>query len=341
VSKRERLQVLLSGAIVLASPLFACCRGVQSALDPAGPQASRITSMWWLMFWVCSAVFALVMIYLLAALYRSARGVDNSVIRPSAEAGKKAAVTGAVVLTVIILFVFLIADLLVGRGLSSLSSQSPVTIQVTGHQWWWEFKYADPVPSNIVTTANEIHIPVGQPVELITTSRDVIHSFWVPNLHGKKDLIPGQVTTTWLQADRPGVFRGQCAEFCGHQHAHMSLIVVAEEPADFYAWLESGRKPAAQPASPAEQRGQQVFLSSTCAMCHTIQGTRANGKVAPDLTHLAGRRQIAAGTLANTRDNLASWVVDSQKIKPGNKMPPHNLDSEDLQALLSYLESLK
>jgi cytochrome c oxidase subunit 2 len=176
---------------------------------------------------------------------------------------------------------------------------------------------------------------------LITTSNDVIHSFWAPNLHGKRDLIPGHLTTTWLQADRPGLFRGQCAEFCGHQHAHMSFVVIAEQPDEFYAWLDAQRMPAPQPAGPDEQHGQQVFLSSTCIMCHTVQGTRANGRVAPDLTHVASRRLIAAGALANTRDNLADWIVDSQRIKPGNKMPPHNLSPGDLQALLSYLESLK
>jgi cytochrome c oxidase subunit 2 len=332
----------MRGAMCVAALMtHSGCAGVQSALDPAGPQAARISKLWWLMFWVCSAVFALVMVYLLLAVLRSRASVDNSVIRPGPEPAKVRAVSGAVVVTVIILFAFLIADLFVGRGLSSLSSAEAVKIQVTGHQWWWEIKYDDPIPSQIVTTANEIHIPVGRPVELMTTSNDVIHSFWVPNLHGKKDLIPGHVNTTWLQADRPGVFRGQCAEFCGHQHAHMSFVVVAEPPDDFHAWLDAQRLPAPLPEDPVRQRGQQVFLSSTCIMCHTIQGTRANGKVAPDLTHLASRRTIAAGTLPNTRGHLAGWVVDPQKIKPGNKMPPNNLNPDDLQALLSYLESLK
>ena len=205
---------------------------------------------------------------------------------------------------------------------------------MTGHQWWWEVNYENPVASRSFTTANEIHIPVGQPVVLKLTSQDVIHSFWVPNLHGKKDLIPGHASMTWLQADKPGTFRGQCAEFCGHQHAHMAFTVVAEPPEQFYAWYDGQTRPAVQPAGESQQRGRQVFLSSACVMCHTIQGTPAGATVGPNLTHVAG-------TLANNRGNLGGWVADSQEIKPGNHMPPNILRAEDLQSLLDYLESLK
>ena len=169
----------------------------------------------------------------------------------------------------------------------------------------------------------------------------MIHSFWVPNLHGKTDLIPGRQTLTWVKADRPGTYRGQCAEFCGHQHAHMAFTVVAEPPEQFKAWYEAQLKPAAQPSTPAQARGQQVFLSSPCIMCHRVQGTDAGGRVGPDLTHVASRSHLAAGTLANTRGHLAGWVLDPQKIKPGTRMPPNNLEPADLQALLDYLQSLK
>jgi cytochrome c oxidase subunit 2 len=222
-----------------------------------------------------------------------------------------------------------------------MSNKNAVTIEVTGQQWWWQVRYLDPDPSKIFVTANEIHIPVGQPVTIKLRSTDVIHSFWVPNLVGKKDLIPGHDAVLWLQADKPGVFRGQCAEYCGLQHAHMAFWVVAEPPTRFAAWLNQQRGEAVQPSTSSEQRGQQVFLSSPCIMCHTIQGTPAGATVGPDLTHIASRSYIAAGTLPNTRGQLAGWIVDSQAIKPGNRMPPNSLNPDDLQALLDYLQSLK
>ena len=312
---------------------------VQSALDPAGPQAARIGELWWLMFGLCTAVFVAVIGVLLYAVFHARA--------PSGEPGPRAerrmiiAVGGAVAVTTIMLFVLLVASVSTGRGLSSLATPDAVHIEVIGHQWWWEVHYADPVPSQRVMTANEIHIPVGRPIVLKLTSRDVIHSFWAPNLHGKRDLIPGHVTTMTLRADKPGVYRGQCAEFCGYQHAHMAFLVIVDTPEQFAAWLEQQRRAAAQPTEGWQQRGQEVFLSSPCVLCHTIQGTLAAGKVAPDLTHVAGRRTIAAGTLPNTPGHLAAWIVDPQHIKPGNNMPATLLSPDDLQALLAYLQSLK
>jgi cytochrome c oxidase subunit 2 len=192
-----------------------------------------------------------------------------------------------------------------------------------------------------VRTANEIHVPVGRPVAIDLKSRDVIHSFWVPNLHGKMDAIPGRVTNTWLQADSPGVWRGQCAEFCGLQHAHMALTVVAHPAHEFEQWLSAQREPATQPTEEIALRGQQVFLSGPCMMCHTIRGTPALSAFGPDLTHVASRRTLAAGTIPNTRGHLAGWILDPQVIKPGTRMPPTALGSEDLQALLAYLERLR
>jgi cytochrome c oxidase subunit 2 len=316
------------------------CAGTPSVLDPAGPQAAAISQLWWLMFWVCSGVFLLVMGFLLYAVFHPRRQ-DPPLITAVAERRTARAVIAAVVLTGVILVVFLLADFLTGRTLTALSASQPLKIQVTGHQWWWEIRYDDPNPSQIVTTANELHLPVGQPVMLELRSQDVIHSFWVPNLHGKRDLIPGYLTTLWLQADQTGVFRGQCAEFCGYQHAHMALLVLAEPPAQFHAWLEAQRAPAVSPTSALQQHGQQVFLSSSCVLCHTIRGTPAGGKTAPDLTHLASRQTLAAGTLPNTPGHLAGWIIDAQRLKPGSKMPPNGMPPGDLQALLAYLESLK
>ncbi len=176
---------------------------------------------------------------------------------------------------------------------------------------------------------------------LKTTSHDVIHSFWIPNLHGKIDSIPNHVNTVWLRADHAGTFRGQCAEFCGLQHAHMGVTVAAEPAEKFYAWMNDQRQPARTPASMQEQRGLEVFLASLCVLCHTIRGTTAGGQVAPDLTHIGSRMTIAAGTLTNTPGNLGGWSTDSQQIKPGNNMPPMNLPPEQVQPLINYLESLK
>jgi cytochrome c oxidase subunit II len=318
-----------------------------SVLDPAGPQAARISRLWWLFFYVCTAVFIIVLVTISVAVYRSLPKRDEAALatqltpQPQTERRMARVVAGAVALTGIILFVFLIATFRTGKGYYTLQEPRPISIKVTGHQWWWEVEYDDPVPSNTFKTANEIHVPVGRLVQLQLTSTDVIHSFWAPNLDGKKDLLPGHDNNIWLKADSAGEFWGQCAEFCGHQHAHMRFLVIAEPEDKFNAWLEAQRRPAAQPADQAQSRGQQVFLSSPCIMCHTVRGTDAGASVAPELTHLASRKTIAAGTLPLTRGHLAGWITNSQEIKPGNRMPPVPLPPEDLQALLSYLESLK
>jgi cytochrome c oxidase subunit 2 len=216
-----------------------------------------------------------------------------------------------------------------------------VTINITGRQWWWQLEYVDTLPSNRFKTANEILIPVGRPIVVNVTSRDVIHSFWVPNLHGKRDLIPGYVTSLWFQSDRVGTFRGQCAEFCGLQHANMALFVRAVPDRDFDAWLAAQRQPAAEPASDIQRRGRDVFLSTTCVQCHAIRGTLAGGAYGPDLTHVGSRATIAAGALPNTAENLQRWIRNPHQFKPGNKMPPHDLNDTDLRAVADYLRSLK
>jgi cytochrome c oxidase subunit 2 len=250
-------------------------------------------------------------------------------------------VMGAVGATLIILSVFLVYSYTTGRSLYSPADEKALSIKITGQQWWWDVEYDVEPASQIVHTANEIHIPTGQLVKFRLTSTDVIHSFWVPNLNGKKDLIPGHEIVLTFQADRAGEFRGQCAEFCGYQHAHMAFSIIAEPPEKFYEWMNQQRAPSVQPMNEAQQRGQQVFLTSPCIMCHSIRGTDAGGAVAPDLTHLMSRKTIASATLSNTREHLASWITNSQEIKPGNHMPPVPLKAEDLQALLAYLESLK
>jgi cytochrome c oxidase subunit II len=316
----------------------------QSSLHPAGIQALHISTLWWLMFWVCLGVFVLVMVFLMAAAFRRRPLIvvaSLTTVDVGRERRMKKTVIGAVAMTVVILFVFLIASFLTGKTVSALSAPDPLTIEVVGHQWWWEIHYDDPTPSRMVTTANEIHIPIGKPALLKLFTRDVIHSFWVPNLQGKMDLIPGQENRMWIRADQVGRYEGQCAEFCGHQHAHMRFIVVAEPQDKFDAWLNAQRQPAHVPENDEEQKGQQVFLGSSCVLCHTIQGTPAAATNGPNLTHVGSRQTIAAGTIPNTKGHLGGWILDSQNIKPGNHMPPTNLNSDDLQNLLLYLESLK
>jgi cytochrome c oxidase subunit 2 len=324
-----------------------CGGGLQSVLDPAGPQSEHIGSLWWFMLITSTVVFVVVMLFLLIAVVKRRKPFGSADDWPENETReserRRGLVVGvATILTIAILFALMIDSFLVGRGLTAeLERKQGVNIEVTGHQWWWEVRYQDTDASNIFTTANEIHIPVGVPVTFTLKATDVIHSFWVPNLHGKKDLIPGKVSTIWLQADKAGVYRGQCAEFCGHQHAHMALWIFAEPREQFDAWRRNQIQSAVLPAKPGEQKGQQVFLSSACVMCHAINGTPAGANVGPNLTHLASRNTIAAATLPNDRDQLATWVSDSQQIKPGNRMPPNKLVPEDMQALLDYLQSLK
>jgi cytochrome c oxidase subunit II len=325
---------------------FLCLFVAQSALDPAGPLAGRIDSLTRLMVYLLSAIFVIVMIVLAIAAFRRRRQdrQNETFIPPQHDREKRLSrtVTGSVLVTAVILFGLLIASFLVGRVIySSPDKSNALVIEVNAHQWWWDVRYNTSIPSQMVTTANEIHIPVGRPIVLRLGSGDVIHSFWVPNLHGKMDMIPGRTQELSLQADRPGVYRGQCAEYCGHQHAHMALTIFAEPEDQFNAWYQAQLQSAPAPTTESQIYGQKVFLSRPCVMCHRIQGTDAGGRVGPDLTHVASRQTIAAGTLHNTREHLAQWIVNSQSVKPGNRMPAIPVTGNDLNALLDYVQSLK
>jgi cytochrome c oxidase subunit 2 len=340
---RRVIKCLPALSVVLC---FSSCGGIQNAINPTGPIAENLSRLWWLMFYVCSVVWVLVMIALLLSLRRATAEVADRtpILEPSEESerSRRNVIITLTTITVIVLFVFLIASYSSGRSLRlNDPTKNGLSIELTGHQWWWEVRYNDVDASNIFTTANEIHIPVGVPVMFTLRGADVIHSFWVPNLAGKKDLIPGKISTIWLQADKPGVYRGQCAEYCGLQHAKMALWVVAEPQEQFNAWRQNQTQEAVSASSDAQKRGQQVFFASTCVMCHAISGTAAGSNIGPNLTHVGSRHMIGAATLENTRDHLAQWIKDSQTFKPGNKMPQHNLSDADLQALVEYLESLK
>jgi cytochrome c oxidase subunit II len=343
----ETRHTILKICAALGALCCSSCEGINNALNPTGPQAQNLSRLWWLFFIVCSVVFVIVMIALLLSL-KNRTGEPPDALPPVVEPPQAQertrwnVVISAISITVIILFVFLIASYSAGRSMTAeLAHKNGLNIELTGHQWWWEVRYDDVDASNIFTTANEIHIPVGVPVTFSLKAADVIHSFWVPNLSGKKDLIPGKINTIWLQADKPGVYRGQCAEYCGLQHARMALWIVAEPQEQFNAWHQNQTQTSVTPASDSLKRGQQVFLTSTCVMCHSINGTPAGSNIGPNLTHVGSRNMIAAATLVNTRDHLAQWIKDSQQFKPGNKMPQNNLSDADLQSVVDYLQSLK
>jgi cytochrome c oxidase subunit 2 len=307
---------------------------IQSALDPAGEHAEKIARLWSVFLWVTAIVYVLVMIALVVALIR------RRAAPPPTDATATTAVSVATGATVLILFGLLIASIFTGRGIAGVP-QKMMQIKVTGHQWWWQVEYEEADRSKQITSANEITIPVGVAVNIRLQSPDVIHSLWVPNLAGKRDLIPGHDGSMVIKADRPGVFRGQCAEFCGEQHAKMSLWVNALPAADYAKWAEAERMPSKIPSTAEERKGEEVFLNSPCPLCHSILGTEASGKNGPDLTHFASRRSIAAATLPNRRGDLGAWITDPQHIKPGNQMPPMLLAKGDLDPLITYLESLK
>ena len=309
---------------------------IQSVIHPAGIEAARASHLWWLIFWICTAVWITVAIAALVAIRTGRRAASRATER---QLGTNIAVAG--VLSVAVLIAILFESVLTGRAEDAIRTHDALHLQVTANQWWWDVQYVNDMPSLNVTTANEIHLPVGRPVRIDLLSTDVIHSLWIPTLQGKVDLIPGRLNELWLQADRAGVYRGQCAEYCGLQHAKMALVVVAEAPDDFERWLAANRAPSVPPSTPEQVRGKAVVERGPCAMCHNITGTLAGARSAPDLTHIGSRSTIAAGTLPNTRGYLGGWIADPQHVKPGNRMPAPGLRDEQLQDVIAYLESLK
>lgn len=319
--------------------------GTQSALDPAGAPADYIHGLWDRTFWTLAIIYLITMLLMIIGALRNRAPVTNNdvlVTRTESDRRYLGVVGAGVFITVVILFVILIGDFAVGNESRALSKESgAMSIEVTGHQWWWEVRYLDPNASNIINDANEIHVMAGMPVRLELRGADVIHSFWVPNLSGKKDLIPGHPTSLTLKPREVGTYWGQCAEFCGYEHAKMRLAFIVQTPEQFKAWAESAKQSAHQPLSEIEKRGMAVFMGRSCSTCHSLQGTPAGGRLGPDLTHIASRATIAAGSLPNSMGHLGGWIIDPQGIKPGVNMPQQQLSPDDLQALLEYLESLK
>jgi cytochrome c oxidase subunit 2 len=322
------------------------CSGSQSVLDAAGPQAARITGLWWLYLGISVGVYGAVLVAMTAAVARRrVTGPSDRVAvdgDPAHERRAGMVVSGAVGVTTVLLLVMLGGEAVVGRSLRDAErAPDPVNIQVTGHRWWWDIEYQDGEPAGVLRTANQIHVPTGRPVRLTLQSADVIHSFWVPNLHGKRDLVPGHPTTLTFTAERPGTYWGQCAEYCGMQHAHMRFVLTAEDPESFAAWRTAQLASAPEPVTDSQRHGRDVFLSQTCAMCHTVSGTSARSRAGPDLSHVGSRPMLASGSIPNTRGQLAGWIVDPQHVKPGVIMPTQSIAPSDLHDLLDFLESLR
>jgi cytochrome c oxidase subunit 2 len=323
----------------VSSVALAGCARAPSLFSTHGPVADREAWLGRGMLTIAALVVVAVGCLLLVAIFRRRPGGDDPELHRE-RGGTGWILIGGVLVPTLILVGVLIAGTRVLAAVTRAPGHPAATVQVVGHQWWWEVRYLGAGPDQLATTANEIHLPLGRPVRVELTTGDVIHSFWIPQLAGKMDLIPGQRNTMWLRADSAGTYWGHCAEYCGAEHAGMALTVVAESPREFASWLAAQRMPAVQPAGAAAV-GEQVFTGSACALCHTIRGTGAGGAIGPDLTHLAGRRTLAAGLLPNTPGNLAGWIANPQAIKPGTIMPVVPLQPDQLHNLVAYLSSLR
>lgn len=326
-------------AVGLIVPL-AGCSGWQSALDPHADAAGELHGLFLLFAITCGIVWTVVMLVLAGALLRRRAAPRTGAEREGAERRSGRVVGGAVAATVLIIAGLTLASYFVTRGISADRPEALV-VRLRGLQWWWEAAYDDPSPDRVFITANELHLPLGRPVRLELAAADVIHSFWVPNLAGKQDMIPGRDNVLAFTPNRAGTYRGQCAEFCGLQHAHMALQVVVEPPEAFDRWRAAQLAEATAPEGAEEAAGRAVLEGKACGACHTVRGTTAAGTLGPDLTHVGGRRTIAAGMLPVTRGSLAAWIADPQTIKPGNNMPMVPLSADELQAVSAYLVRLR
>lgn len=311
-------------------------------LETFGPRADPVTALaWGLTALSCAVVIIVALLVVAGVIARRQRTPEAPASAPVLpdEGGMRWIQVG-VGLTLVALIATLVWTVAVAAAVDSPAAKPALTLQIAGHQWWWEVTYDPDKPGRTFVTANEIHVPVGRPVEVKLTGADVIHSFWIPALTGKTDTIPGRTNIAWLQADKPGIYRGQCTEYCGKQHAHMAVYVVADPPAVFEQWRAAQLKPAAAPANPDAAQGAAVF-QARCSACHTVRGTEAGGVTGPDLTHLMSRQTIAAGTLPNNPLSLSGWVANPQALKPGAQMPATWLSGAELADLRSYLETLR
>ena len=329
-------------AIAVTACLLSGC-GTQSMLSPGGPASQNLADLGWFVFLLFSTVTA-VMLGLIIWVAIRRRGTLDQHEPVNVGGGQNWILIGGFTIPFVVLALVFVIGL---RAMSKFplhdhAAHTPPEIRVTGHQWWWQVEYLrDPVNERF-TTANEIHIPVGHPVDIDLASVDVIHSFFVPRLHGKVDLVPGQVNRIRVQASAPGVYRGQCAEYCGEQHSHMILLVVADPPDQYGKWYAGQLSDTAAPETEQQARGRELFFSRPCATCHTLRGTPAGGRLGPDLTHIGGRQRIAANSYINDDANLAAWVTHAQSLKPHVAMPNiTQFTGQELNDVVAYLRHLK
>ena len=335
------MPVRMRTALVPSATLpLAACAGRQSALDPHGLQSDQILHIVFIFLIVAAVVWIAVVIVLCVSMLRRKRGADQPLAlhAPFEQASGRIVSALGVVTLVIVLGLSIVSY--AGQRTVFAKDEHALTLKIIGHQWWWEVRYEDPRPDKSFVTANEIHIPTGTRVLVRLHGADVIHSFWVPQLSGKTDAIPGQTNLTWIAADRPGRYFGQCTEFCGLEHAKMAFEVVADTPEAFDQWRRAQLQTAPPPVTDAARRGLQYF-QYRCALCHAVRGTLAASHYGPDLTHLMSRQLIASGALSNTRGNLAGWVDAPQTVKPGALMPDQKLSGQQLNDVVAYLETLK
>jgi len=327
----------VAAGFVLALALAACSDDSPSALDGKGPEARRIAGVSWLMFGLAAAVYVVVAGFIVVAIVRGRRRREDSP-KPAREPKDDTFIWfGGIVAPVVILAVLAVVTIRTTQDLRAVE-QGELRVQVDAKRWWWDVRY----PDAGVATANEIHIPAGRAIDIELTSDNVIHSFWVPELAGKVDTIPGQTNHLRLKADEPGTYRGACAEYCGIQHANMSYLVIADPPAEFDRWLTRRASTAGlTPGSEQAARGQRVFNRESCAGCHAVRGTQATATIGPDLSNFGERQWIGSLTVPNTPENLSRWIVEPDRVKPGNLMPPTALSPDDLAAVVAYLEGLK
>jgi cytochrome c oxidase subunit 2 len=334
-----------SGWTTLPTLALCGCSGIQTSLGGEGADGASFIRLFALFLVVCGIMYLLVILALAGALVRRRGNGHPLVVETGGHHESspllRSALVGWATLILFGLVGLTLASFFADRSAAARARNPKVVIKVVANQWWWDIIYVTSDVSKTVHTANEIHLPVGVEAEVMLQSNDVIHSFWVPNLAGKQDLIPGRMTDVQLLPRKVGLFRGQCAEFCGIQHANMALVVTVESKADFVRWMEQQQKPAFAPASPLEVAGYRYVTTRECSSCHNISGTPAGGQVGPDLTHLASRRTIGAGTLPMNTGNLYGWVADPQSQKPGNHMPTIGLPAGDLHAVVAYLQRLK
>ena len=332
VRMRCGLLGLVAVAVLVVLSLPAVAAASPSILRPTTPQAEQIKSLAVFLFVVSALILFGVEAVLLYAIVRFRNRPEHLVRQTHGNNTIEAVWTLIPALLVILIFTMTV------RTMDSLELPGgDVELAVVGHQWWWEVRY----PAEGFNTANEIHVPEGREIGIELTSADVIHSFWVPQIGGKTDLVPGRTNRTGFLAATPGVYLGECAEFCGLQHARMRFYLVVESAAEFSTWVQHQREPAGEPTTEAAMRGKELFLSQACVGCHTIRGTVAAGVLGPDLTHVAGRLSLGAGTLENTPENLRRWLRDPQDAKPGNLMPAPGVTPEQLDDLAAYLEGLE